>query len=225
MWYYWDRVKFRSFRSKLRTVSAIGMEIKFGFARNSLAHSLDPQLGILISWKSPNQHNSESFGSWNSVFITVAEHRSSDKSRKERPTSWTIEIVRDDGFHRFQLGTHYMWCCLRYYIRSTYAVYMKSRTIKIRSQQKVLLLWVVAILLHVSKILVWICFVCHLVFSSKSAWNWELVSNFEHFRKYIVSKSERFFLHVQKLTSSPLKKPYNWMMACSITSDSDSWLW
>ena len=49
------------------------------------------------------------------MFITVAEHRSSDKSRKERPTSWTIEIVRDDGFHRFQLGTHYMWCCLRYY--------------------------------------------------------------------------------------------------------------
>ena len=80
------------------------------------------------------------------MFITVAEHRSSDKSRKERPTSWTIEIVRDDGFHRFQLGTHYMWCCWRYYIRSTNAVYMKSRTIKIRSQQKVLLLWVVAIL-------------------------------------------------------------------------------
>ena len=156
MWYYWDRVKSRSVGlkiwvlkltcSKLRTVSAIGMEIKFGFARNSLSHSLHPQLGILISWKSPNQHSSESFGSWNSVFITVAEHRSSDKSRKERPTSWTIEIVRDDGFHRFQLGTHYMWCCLRYYIQSTNAVYMKSRTIKIRSQQKVLLLWVVAIL-------------------------------------------------------------------------------
>ena len=110
------------------------------------------------------EQSSEFLGSWSSVFITVAEHRSSDKSRKERPTSWTIEIVRDDGFHRFQLGTRYMWCCLRYYIRSRNAVYMKSRTIKIRSQQKVLLLWVVAILLHVSKILAWIWFVCHLAF-------------------------------------------------------------